>query len=362
MEKACKLKVLTIVIPTYNMQDYLHKCLSSLLVPEQQLPLLEVLVVNDGSKDNSSAIAHEYQEKYPDTFRVIDKENGNYGSCVNRGLKEATGKYIKVLDADDWFDTANLSTFIGRLQDTDVDVVLTDYKIYKQKKTEVKSKVFSKTNYVYSVEEAFKENRMGIVLVQMHAITYKLSCFDGIDYHQTEGVSYTDREWALMPWVKANTMLYIPMDVYQYNLTREGQTCDLKVFFKKIPDQFKGVRNSLEQQKRLTPQLDAFHQVLLFESILYRIHDLYCIVLIGMKESPQYLIDFDKDLQAAYPRFAERLTADVMQRCFPYHHVANWRKSGYAAIPTYILVSNAIVGKCASACKKVLQIFGFKKI
>lgn len=80
-------KILTIVIPTYNMQDYLRRCLDSLIVPEEQMKHLEVLVVNDGSKDNSSAIAHEYQDKYPDTFRVIDKENGNYGSCVNRGLR-----------------------------------------------------------------------------------------------------------------------------------------------------------------------------------------------------------------------------------------------------------------------------------
>lgn len=67
-------KILTIVIPTYNMQDYLRRCLDSLIVPEEQMKQLEVLVVNDGSKDNSSAIAHEYQDKYPGTFRVIDKE------------------------------------------------------------------------------------------------------------------------------------------------------------------------------------------------------------------------------------------------------------------------------------------------
>lgn len=69
-------KILTIVIPTYNMQDYLHRCLNSLIVSEEQMQHLEVLVVNDGSKDNSSAIAHEYQDMYPGTSRVIDKEKG----------------------------------------------------------------------------------------------------------------------------------------------------------------------------------------------------------------------------------------------------------------------------------------------
>ena len=87
-------KVLTVVIPTYNMERYLRYCLDSLCVSRGG-EALEVLVVNDGSKDTSSAIAHEYEQKHPGIFRVIDKENGNYGSCVNRGLAEAKGKYIK---------------------------------------------------------------------------------------------------------------------------------------------------------------------------------------------------------------------------------------------------------------------------
>ena len=120
-------KLLTIVIPTYNMQNYLHRCLDSLLLPDKQMEQLEVLVINDGSKDKSSTIAHEYEAKYPNTFRVIDKENGNYGSCVNRGLKEATGKYIKVLDADDWFDTMNFEKYISFLAKTDADLVLSDF-------------------------------------------------------------------------------------------------------------------------------------------------------------------------------------------------------------------------------------------
>ena len=86
-------KLLTIVIPTYNMEAYLNRCLDSLLVSDEQMKLLEVLVINDGSKDNSSAIAHEYEAKYPNTFRVIDKENGGHGSTINAGIKKARGKW-----------------------------------------------------------------------------------------------------------------------------------------------------------------------------------------------------------------------------------------------------------------------------
>ena len=117
-------KLLTIVIPTYNMQDYLHRCLDSLVLEDEQLmSQLEVLVINDGSKDNSSTIAHDYENKYPATFRVIDKENGNYGSCINKGLEIATGKYVKVLDADDSFDTSNFEDYLRFLNSVEVDIL-----------------------------------------------------------------------------------------------------------------------------------------------------------------------------------------------------------------------------------------------
>ena len=93
-------KILTVIVPAYNMEQYLAYCLDSLCISQHQNDI-EVLVINDGSKDATSIIAHDYERKLPQVFKVIDKENGNYGSCVNRGLAEACGKYIKVLDADD---------------------------------------------------------------------------------------------------------------------------------------------------------------------------------------------------------------------------------------------------------------------
>ena len=110
-------KILTIVIPTYNMEKYLNRCLSSLVVEPDWMDKLEVLVVNDGSKDRSQAIAQVYESQYPRTFKVIDKENGNYGSCINAALPVALGKNIKILDADYWFENANVPAFIDFLTD-----------------------------------------------------------------------------------------------------------------------------------------------------------------------------------------------------------------------------------------------------
>ena len=165
------------------MQDYLNRCLDSLVVKPELMPQLEVLVINDGSKDNSSAIAYEYETKYPAVFRVIDKENGNYGSCVNRGLAEAQGKYIKVLDADDWFDTNEFENLLKKLSTIDVDMVLTPY---------CSVDVSGKEGGVIAQElldgkildfNSFDKNR--ISRYSMHMVTYRTEFLRSINYKQT---------------------------------------------------------------------------------------------------------------------------------------------------------------------------------
>ena len=225
-------KILTIVVPTYNMQDYLRRCLDSLIVPEEQMTQLEVLVINDGSKDKSSAIAHEYQDKYPGTFKVIDKENGNYGSCVNRGLKEATGKYIKILDADDWFDTIGVSKFLSKLISIDSDVIITGFDVMDAiGKMTKKWKISCPPYKEMTLKDLMEYHPLGIL---MHAICYRTGLLRDISYVQPEGISYTDQIWINEPLANAKSIIYFPITVYKYFVGREGQTVDPNVSIKNI--------------------------------------------------------------------------------------------------------------------------------
>lgn len=222
-------KLLTIIVPTYNMEAYLDKCLTSLIVGEADSELmqkLEVLVVNDGSTDRSSEIAHGYEARYPSTFKVMDKENGNYGSCINAALPLATGTYVKTLDADDWFDTDAFKGFLLWLDDKDYDAVFTDYYIVKDGIVSMARKL----DFPSNTELQFVNHYHKFFDVYMHRTTYNRRVFDGLSYHQTEGIFYTDGEWMYLPLSKVKTFIYFPKGIYCYLLGRIGQSMDPVVY------------------------------------------------------------------------------------------------------------------------------------
>ena len=316
-------KILTIVIPTYNMQDYLHRCLDSLIVPEEQMQLLEVLVVTDGSKHNSSVIAHEYQNKYPDTFRVIDKENGNYGSCVNRGLKEATGKYIKILDADDWFDKVTLALYLIYLTALDVDLVLTDFKIVYENSKKVIPYLYSQKNIVadqvISVEQLLSYNPM--FYGQMHGFTYKTKILREMKYNQTEGISYTDQEYVDIPFTRVKTVCYYPNILYNYLLGREGQT--MMSIKDKSMGQLMQVVSKLCEFYSSSDYDNKVYKNYLFQQILVQIHLIYSSGLLEKSYNVEILKDFDIMLMQYPSLYSE--SAKIKARRFPYVEI--WRNN-----------------------------------
>lgn len=229
-------KILSIIVPSYNMEGYLPKCLDSLIIDDKGLlQRVEVIVVNDGSKDHTSEIAHDFKAKYSDVFKVIDKENGNYGSCINAGLKIATGAFIKVLDADDSYDKKEFSKLIAALISSEqgnenVDLYLTDYVIVGENE-----RFIFRRSYDLPAERIIDVAALErLPLLYMHAVAYRTKNLIDIGYKQTEGVSYTDNEWVCYPIQTVRRVRYAPIPVYKYLVGREGQTVDPKVRRKAI--------------------------------------------------------------------------------------------------------------------------------
>ena len=220
-------KIISIVIPTYNMEKYLNRCVDSLLICKG-LDDVEILIVNDGSRDRSSEIAHCYKSKYPHIVSVIDKLNGNYGSCINEALSVAVGKYIKILDADDFFNTPNFEMLVSSLKNIDSDVVLTNHTIITPKMTKL-------WKHPYENGRVFDLDLECPKYFPMHSVLYRTDLLREIKYSQLEGISYTDQEWIFYPMLVSKKMVYIDIDVYQYCMDRGGQTMDPVVFKKNMP-------------------------------------------------------------------------------------------------------------------------------
>ena len=238
------MKILTIVVPTYNMEKYLSRCLDSMLINNSRKESLEILVVNDGSKDSSMSIAKDYEKKYPDIVKAIDKENGNYGSCVNRGLKEATGKYFRILDADDTFQMCALESMLNALPTTEEDMLVTRYSyLYdltnERKRIEPKNVVYGKKYESFDV--SLDDND---VILSMHAVTYKTTLLKDIALRLDEGVSYTDLEYVYFPQKYIKSLRFFDIDLYEYHIGREGQTVDPR-------SQAKSIKSFLTVTKRL---------------------------------------------------------------------------------------------------------------
>ena len=114
-------KILTVSIAAYNVQNYIKKTLDSLLVGK--IDDLEILVEDDGGTDNTINIVKEYEKKYPNVVKLIHKENGGYGSTINKSIEIASGRYFKQLDGDDWYDSENFTDFLNILRKIDVDAI-----------------------------------------------------------------------------------------------------------------------------------------------------------------------------------------------------------------------------------------------
>ncbi|GFI38773.1 putative glycosyltransferase EpsJ [Muribaculaceae bacterium] len=223
-------KILTIIIPTYNMESLLPRCLDSLVKP-QCSEFLEVLVINDGSKDNSLSIARKYESEYTGIIKAVDKENGNYGSAVNKGIELATGKYFRILDADDYYDNKGLSILINELENINVDLILTNYR-----KDRGAQKVYFKSpessiGHIYDFDNVDIDSYPNFA---MHGITYKTSILKNNNIRLQHGISYTDTEYCFYPLSYVKTFVALDILVYCYQLGRPGQTVEISSQIKSV--------------------------------------------------------------------------------------------------------------------------------
>jgi glycosyltransferase involved in cell wall biosynthesis len=240
-------KVLTIAVPAYNADWCIEKCLLS-LIDESVMSSLEVLVIDDGSTDETSIITHRFVERYPDTFRVISKENGGHGSAINTAVSKAAGKYFKVVDADDWIITENLVQFINVLKEKNADVVLTNYHIVDittGQRQEFITRGLN-PNEVYTIDFFSAASTAAFQCVTFHGITYLTSFYRSTGLLLPEKIFYEDQEYATSPLAKAKTVLPLDIFLYQYMVGNAAQSVSDANQVKRMADIEKVIFNVID--------------------------------------------------------------------------------------------------------------------
>lgn len=220
-------KILTISIASYNTEKFIEETINSLVIDTESMKKMEIIIVNDGSKDKTSEIAHGYEKLFPDSVIVIDKENGGYGSTINSSLAIASGKYYKLLDGDDWFNTDVLANFLNMLEKCEADIVITPYYEVRNsdKLVDVHTEIPSDVN---SIEDL----RVGNKFFAMHEITVKTDVLRNFDQPITEHCFYTDSEYVFYCFASAKTVARFSEPIYRYRLGLDGQSVSIQGFRK----------------------------------------------------------------------------------------------------------------------------------
>ena len=291
------MKLLSIIVPAYNMEAYLAQCVESVL-RTPSLSAVEIVVVNDGSKDKTLRIAQQYADRYADTVQVIDKPNGNYGSTINAALGVVRGEYVKILDADDSFDGSLVAEYVAFLQKMQgVDMVVTPFvEVGARREHRVEYNIYSRKVYEYGkkydAEQILADG--AIRFFMMHGVCYRTELLRTMHYRQSEGISYTDQEWVFYPLFGVKTIAFADIPLYRYNVAREGQTMDAKVQMRSLA-QLMAVTESMAQYfVAHSQQVNSATRLAFLRNIVAdRIRIIYRKYLLVMRDSEFAQLDFE---------------------------------------------------------------------
>lgn len=223
-------KVLSISVAAYNVEKYISKTIQS-VIEAKNIGKIQLIIVNDGSKDNTFAIANEYARKYRDSITVIDKENGGHGSTINNGIENAIGKYFMVLDGDDWLDTDELDRIIPFMESNNTDMILLNSVNCYEGGTNIRIVQFPKYRY----DTLYKESDFGRDLrVGLSCSIIKTELFKNSKLRCVEKCFYDDLQYDAIIMYLANNFIYKNCFLYQYRLGREGQSVSMEGFQKHI--------------------------------------------------------------------------------------------------------------------------------
>lgn len=215
-------KLLTISVAAYNVSQYIEKALDSIVIPEK-MEMLEVFIVNDGSRDNINEIVKPYIERWPGTFILVNKENEGYGSTINWSVAHATGKYFKILDGDDFFDKDGLENLIKILEKiSDVDAVVS--RAIRTYPDGTLKSIFSFLDDIVDREIVNIENVAANADVAVWGYTFLTEKIKKRWRPLPIHSFYTDRLFIIQVLMNIRTIMYLKEPIYYYRVGLNEQS------------------------------------------------------------------------------------------------------------------------------------------
>ena len=245
------MKLLSIAIPCYNSAAYMRRCIDSLLPGGEDV---EILIVNDGSTDNTKDIAEEYRERFPSMVKVINKKNGGHGSAVNAGIQNAAGLFYKVVDSDDWVNQSAYMQILSVLREIirdgkSLDMLISNFVYEKQGASRKKVMQYRRclpVNEIFGWDSVHMSKGKYLL---MHSIIYRTKLLHECGLELPKHTFYVDNLFAFEPLPFVKNMYYLDVNFYRYFIGRDDQSVNEKVMIKRI-----------DQQIRVNKLMaDAFH-------------------------------------------------------------------------------------------------------
>lgn len=312
------MKLITFDIPCYNSESYMSHCIDTILSIKEDI---EIIIVNDGSVDNTKKIAESYRKKYPDIIKVINQENQGHGEGVNQGIKYASGLYYKVVDSDDWVDEESLKKLINQIKIMKElpDMFIVNYVYEKGSRKKVinyKSVLPRNKIFTWNDVKRFKLDQN----ILMHSVIYKTEVLKKSKIVLPKHTFYVDNIFVYYPLPYVKTMYYMDIDFYRYFIGRTDQSVNEKIMVKRI-----------DQQIFVTKEMTNFFDPYSFDNpklTKYLIHYL----------SMMYCICFLLSALAKDNKKEEMLSFLKKSNYRLYKHIKNYSIATLARLPRFILI------------------------
>ena len=277
------MKLITFTVPCYNSAAYMDHCIETLLTAGEDA---EIILVDDGSKDDTGKIADAYAEKYPTIVRVIHQENGGHGEGVNQGIRNATGVYFKVVDSDDWLDTDALQQVLAELRahlndEQPLDLMMANY-VYEHVADNTRNIVDYKG--ILPEGRVFHWNEIGKFPpnknILMHSVIYRTEVLRRSGMELPKHTFYVDNIFVYQPLPFVKSMYYMDLDLYRYFIGRADQSVNESVMVKRVDQQLRVTKHMIDCQDldALKGQKKLRSYMLHYLSMMMAISDIFLLL------------------------------------------------------------------------------------